>query len=106
MLNLTNHSYFNLAGEGSGSVEAHTLVVDPDQYTPVSPDLIPTGEVADVAGTPLDLPEETAVGAHLRDPHPKMLAVRGYDHNYVLRGPAFVGRLGWSTHQPGGCWKC
>ena len=86
VVNLTNHSYFNLAGEGSGSVEGHTLVIDADEFTPVGSDLIPTGEVAAVAGTPLDLRAETAIGAHLRDPHPQLLAARGYDHNYVLRG--------------------
>jgi aldose 1-epimerase len=86
VINLTNHSYFNLAGEGSGSVEAHTLVIDADEFTPLGQDLIPTGEVAVVAGTPLDLRSETTVGAHLRDPHPQLLAARGYDHNYVLRG--------------------
>ena len=86
VINLTNHSYFNLAGEGSGSVEAHTLVIDADEYTPVNRDLIPTGQIAGVAGTPLDLRTETTIGAHLRDPHPQMLAARGYDHNYVLRG--------------------
>lgn len=86
VINLTNHSYFNLAGEGSGSVEEHTLVVDADEFTPVSRDLIPTGEVAAVAGTPLDLRAQTAIGTHLRDPHPQLLAARGYDHNYVLRG--------------------
>ena len=86
MINLTNHSYFNLAGEGSGSVEAHTLVIDADEFTPLRQDLIPTGEVAEVAGTPLDFRSKTAVGARLRDPHPQLLAARGYDHNYVLRG--------------------
>ena len=85
MINLTNHSYFNLAGEGSGSVEAHTLTVDADEFTPVSPDLIPTGEVALVAGTPLDFRRESAVGLHLRESHPQLLAARGLDHNYVLR---------------------
>jgi aldose 1-epimerase len=86
VVNLTNHAYFNLAGEGSGSVEAHTLVIDADGYTPVTGDLIPTGEVAPVAGTPLDFRRESAVGRRLRDPHPQLLAARGYDHNYVLRG--------------------
>jgi len=86
VVNLTNHSYFNLAGESSGSVEAHTLVIDADEYTPVNGELIPTGEVATVAGTPLDLRCETVVGAHLRDPHPQLLSAKGFDHNYVLRG--------------------
>jgi len=86
VVNLTNHSYFNLAGEGSGSVEEHTLVIDADEFTPIGRGLLPTGEVVDVAGTPLDLRRETAIGAHLRDPHPQLLAAKGYDHNYVLRG--------------------
>jgi len=89
VVNLTNHSYFNLAGEGSGSVEAHTLVIDADQFVPVGRALVPTGEVADVAGTPLDLRRETAAGVHLRDPHPQVLAARGYDHTYVLRETGF-----------------
>lgn len=86
VVNLTNHSYFNLAGEGSGSVEEHTLVIDADEFTPIGRGLLPTGEVVDVAGTPLDLRHEAAIGAHLRESHSQLLAARGFDHNYVLRG--------------------
>lgn len=86
VVNLTNHSYFNLGGEGSGSVDGHTLVVEADEFTPVGNDMIPTGEVAGVAGTPLDLRFETVLGARLREPHRQLLAARGLDHNYVLRG--------------------
>jgi len=86
VVNLTNHSYFNLAGENSGSVGSHTVVIDADDFTPVDRDRIPTGEVATVAGTPLDLRRETVIGERLRDPHSELLTTSGFDHNYVLRG--------------------
>ncbi|GGT73042.1 hypothetical protein GCM10010272_15410 [Streptomyces lateritius] len=84
VVNLTNHTYFNLAGEGNGSVLGHTLRIAASRYTPVDATLIPTGDLAGVAHTPFDFRGGKPVGRHIREGHPQVLFGRGYDHNFVL----------------------
>lgn len=84
VLNLTNHSYFNLAGPGSGTVLNHSVMLAADQFTPVDGTLIPTGKLQSVAGTPFDFRKLTRIGERIDAPDEQLKLGKGYDHNFVL----------------------
>jgi aldose 1-epimerase len=115
IVNLTNHAYWNLAGEGSGTIYDHQLKIDATRYTPDDATLIPTGQIASVAGTPLDFRKFRAIGDRIRSSNAQMRIGRGYDHNWVLtrrsggglqeaavlRDPSSGRELTISTTEPG-----
>ncbi len=86
VINLTSHSYFNLAGQGKGDILGHQLKLNARRFTPVDKSLIPTGELAAVASTPFDFRQPTAIGQRINADHEQLRFGRGYDHNWVLEG--------------------
>ncbi len=93
IFNISQHSYFNLAGQGDGSILDHTLKINADFYTPVSKSLIPTGEILAVKGTPFDFTEAKPIGRDINADHQQIEYGGGFDHNWVLRRSEFEGQL-------------
>jgi len=100
VINLTQHSYFNLAGQGEGHILGHLATIDADELVPIDAGLIPTGAPRPVGGTPFDFTRETAIGARIDGDDVQLVRGRGYDHTWVVRGPAGQVRRAARVREP------
>ena len=100
-LNFTNHSYFNLNGHDAGNVLDHTAWISSDAYTPTDEELIPTGEILPVEGTPMDFRKEKKIGREIGAEYEALVLAGGYDHNWALNGSGFRMVAGMESEESG-----
>jgi len=100
VINLTNHTYFNLNGDDAGDILENVVYLNADRYTPINAGLIPVGTEASVAGTPMDFRNPAAVGLRIQDQDEQLKLAGGYDHNFVLNGRSGALRIAARVYSP------